>query len=782
MSNLRSHLTAQKGGKKRKFCLSDTSDDDDDSDDGSAFTPPNNLNGRINGTGTTDDSYIGDDGSADGADSNIGADDDSNLLDAQLINNNDTSIEGLGNDIAIDGNSMDSNIDNTGDASNSNNRGASSSSGAPPNDTIDEATSNNNNANGSDDDIAEDDDSSSTRTNIKHCLVATLLSVVCTHEACGCVVQQRGSGLWIPHRKLISNHLQDKKKKCYAGNTIPFGSATKIEKKLKADQVGLYEKAKMDTNEAARLIEKHFPSSCKESERHFCSKCGHSSKRKKNFEKHFSDTQNTFDCTKALHSSKGTVITNDYGVSIPQAILKEIEKGTFKLPYMKPPTCDSTTNQQPPTAAAASIASVVQPVQVPAIPPLVTPSRQSLPQSMFSASSREMAKATSSEQSASAINETTGINEAMGCFVDSSQSVSEQKKMLAKARDHLNTFLPLIDHMDNPAALGDTLRNMKKQMEQPYDSTSDPYALRILLSASHTWLNLVANNDVRRLCARYRSMLYHVGSEKANLPSEEILLQGSTFVPSGKMQYIIKECEMILRFLFRSNWPGMQNQLQQIMQIYRAMPTEDLEEVECANGQDATSRAADKIVDTRIVCGILLAAVLEPNHAPTGTNMIGKYLAARSIATSNNSDHLTMKSPNGIAKNTNSLLRLLRHAVCSFLVREAREIRDRNGSSLQFEGVTLGVLHPVQVSSYVILREGHAILCHIALQEINRPGSPIAYLLYIIVYYNARSAPNQSMPYADACAPHVRSINEGYLESTRHLIRLMGKLWLVRYT
>ena len=207
-------LTAQKGGKKRKLCLSDTSDDDD-SDDGSAFTPPNNFNGRINGTGTTDGSYIGDDGSADGADSNIGADDDSNLLDAQLINNNDTTIEGLGNDIAIDSNSMDSNINNTGDASNSNNRGASSSSGAPPNDTIDEATSNNNNANGSDDDIAEDDDSSSTRTNIKHCLVATLLSVVCTHEACGCVVQQRGSGLWIPHRKLISNHLQDKKKKCY---------------------------------------------------------------------------------------------------------------------------------------------------------------------------------------------------------------------------------------------------------------------------------------------------------------------------------------------------------------------------------------------------------------------------------------------------------------------------------------------------------------------------------------------------------------------------------------
>ena len=110
MSNLRSHLTAQKGGTKRKLCLSDTSDDDD-SDDGSAFTPSNNLNGRINGTGTTDDSYIGDDGSADGAeavvDSNIGADDDSNLLDAQLINNNDTTIEGLGNDIAIDSNSMD---------------------------------------------------------------------------------------------------------------------------------------------------------------------------------------------------------------------------------------------------------------------------------------------------------------------------------------------------------------------------------------------------------------------------------------------------------------------------------------------------------------------------------------------------------------------------------------------------------------------------------------------------------------------------------------------------
>ena len=94
-------------------------------------------------------------------------------------------------------------------------------------------------------------------------------------------------------------------------------------------------------------------------------------------------------------------------------------------------------------------------------------------------------------------------------------------------------------------------------------------------------------------------------------------------------------------------------------------------------------------------------ALLEPPHTPNGTNMIGMHLAARSIRAVNGRDHLGFKSGNLIAKIANSLLRLTRHAVCSFLVRKAGGMTLQNQNSQEFTTYANDLLRSVQVCESV---------------------------------------------------------------------------------
>ena len=209
-----------------------------------------------------------------------------------------------------------------------------------------------------------------------HYLVAKLLGVKCTHDDCKCVIQKRGNMLWIPHRKQIGKHWDNL---CYEGIAKP--NATEVSNELRSNQIALHERIKYNKAEADVLIEQEFPSTTNSMKtHHFCNKCGFNNNRRDKFLKHFSDKKNQYNCTLALHSSRGNVIINeDTGMSIPQLILQQIKDGKFELPYDTPPINNNIpSQQQQPTSPLATT------LVVPTLPTTPLPT-QPLPQSIFEA-------------------------------------------------------------------------------------------------------------------------------------------------------------------------------------------------------------------------------------------------------------------------------------------------------------------------------------------------------------------------------------------------------------
>ena len=531
----------------------------------------------------------------------------------------------------------------------------------------------------------------------QHYLVATLTSVICTHDGCNCKILSRGS-LWTPARKTIGQHFRNNN--CCNTNSKP--NIRKLEKELKGSQIALHHRAKQNPQQAISMVASEFPNDCDSFTRHYCDKCGFSGRRKDNFIKHYGKG-NGYNCIYSLHAKRGLVFCNQFGVMVPQAILQRIKEGTFILPYKSPPINNNRSNLQQ---------SVLPTTRLPPpLPPLPsTPPTQALPPSTFTASPEEMSKATS-QCSPTAVNDIDKLHESLQCFIDQSKPEEEKKSIMSDAKRHINTFMPLVDKY-NPQTFGSKLREMSDKQDKPFDPTSDNPIIKVILIAGRRWLETgSANADVSRCTANHRGMLYKVGSQ-AGLPSEDALVQGSTFVPSGKMKYIVQEFEKLILFLSRSHWKGMSDQLVQAETILHAVPLGDFDEAD-----DNIKTAADKIVDTNILSGIILAALLEPPHTPNGTNMIGMHLAARSIRAVNGRDHLGFKSGNLIAKIANSLLRLTRHAVCSFLVRKATGMTLQNQNSQEFTTFANDLLRSVQVCESVDsicrrLRSGREISNH----------------------------------------------------------------------
>jgi len=487
-----------------------------------------------------------------------------------------------------------------------------------------------------------------------------LTTVICTHKDCNCKIAARG-GLWTVSRQTIDRHLT--KNNCW-DNSKKKPSPSKLATQLLADQIAKHNRIQNNPHQARRMIDEEFPSNCTRKDNvHYCDNCGFSAKKAKNFSKHYG-TDNQYGCVFISNAKRGEVITNQYGITIPLDILKQIQLGKFKLPYPNPL---QEQQQQPPPPPPHIV--------VPTLPPLpatVSPSCTLPPtpqESVFTASEAEMATALSQSSPPAAINNQGKVWQSLQCFVDASKSTAEKNKAYTDAYRHVNVLLPIIDETE-PQQFRVRLIEMSQQLDEPFNAQSDRTIIRVLIKAVALWFESgAANLDVCRCSANVRRMLYQLGSQ-ADLPSEEVLLQGSTFVPSGKTKYIITECEKLILFLSCNNWGGMSIHLRQAETIYNSIQPSVFD-----NEEDAIKLAASYIVDTSIIPGLLVTVMLEMT-ASAGTNMIAQFVAARSISTAANRDHLEFKSANGIAKNTNSLLRLLRHAACSLVVQKRREITD----------------------------------------------------------------------------------------------------------
>jgi len=336
---------------------------------------------------------------------------------------------------------------------------------------------NNNNTAVHNEEAAEEVDDT-IQSNIKdHHLVATLTTVICTHKDCNCKIAARGGGLWIVSRQTIDRHLTNNN--CW-DNSKKKPSMRKLKKQLLADQIAKHNRIQNNPQLAQRMIDEEFPSNCTRKDNvHYCDNCGFSANRGKNLSKHYGK-DNQYGCDFISDTKRGTVITNQYGITIPLDILKQIQLGKFKLPYPNP----LQQQQQPPPPPPHIV--------VPTLPPLpatVSPSRTLPPtpqESVFTASEAEMATALAQSSPPTAINNQGKVWQSLQCFVDASKTTAEKNKAYTDAYRHVNVLLPIIDETE-PQQFRTRLIEMSQQLDEPFNSQSDRTVIRVLIKAVALW-------------------------------------------------------------------------------------------------------------------------------------------------------------------------------------------------------------------------------------------------------------------------------------------------------
>ena len=97
------------------------------------------------------------------------------------------------------------------------------------------------------------------------------------------------------------------------------------------------------------------------------------------------------------------------------------------------------------------------------------------------------------------------------------------------------------------------------------------------------------------------------------------------------------------------------------------------------NEEDEYALASAKLIDTNIIFGLLTEMLLEQPSVPNGPNLVYKYLAGSTVRRDHNGT-IHVRNPNEISKNTNSLLRLFRHGLCSFYIRRSQIMAQQNES------------------------------------------------------------------------------------------------------
>jgi hypothetical protein len=120
-----------------------------------------------------------------------------------------------------------------------------------------------------------------------------------------------------------------------------------------------------------------------------------------------------------------------------------------------------------------------------------------------------------------------------------------------------------------------------------------------------------------------------------------------------------------------------------------------VEDPTCDN-EDEFDLASRKLINTNIIFGLLTEILLEDPLTPNGPNLIYKYLAGSSVKTNHNGD-ITLRNHNEISKHANALLRLLRHGICSFYVRQSQVMTKKKESHKTFEVWANKLIQDIQV-------------------------------------------------------------------------------------
>ncbi len=262
-----------------------------------------------------------------------------------------------------------------------------------------------------------------------------------------------------------------------------------------------------------------------------------------------------------------------------------------------------------------------------------------------------------------------------------------KREALSKVDQHKVLLLPIIE--SQPHTCANQLKSLAVSASKSFNHQTDNADINVILRAAKTYLSSgFAENDVLLVSPFFRGMLYQVGSTDA--PNEEMLLQGSTFVPTKKVPKLIDEFERLILFVLRTKPELLSQQLSQALEI------RDSVSEHCSHRmtQDALeNETSERIIGTNILFGMMIN-ILTENATGLKPNALQLYLIGRGLKSVPSRTYLGFCAANEISKNSNYLLRLMRHMVCGHICRTAR--RDSNFDHDRFMRDTHQLLRVIQ--------------------------------------------------------------------------------------
>ena len=504
-----------------------------------------------------------------------------------------------------------------------------------------------------------------------HYIQQTFLGPICTK--CNIKISLLGTLFTISSKTIIRHW---KKNNCFIGD-IKNLNAKELEKSLLMSITQLYKTIHNNPTLATKIVRGQFHSnSTRQSS--YCSRCGYVGITR-NVRRHIQN--DAYNCTLGdANSCGGKVLTDKYQFCIPQEVLDTISSGNFELPFDHHTNTIITLQSSNDTDGHTSVSS------------LKSSSASIVMDTMFCTPSKfipkddeieELCSPDSACENAAAFN-SFAMAELLDCFGN--------EENVAMAREFLTSFILLIDQTF-PGSLRTTLYDIGTMMTL---STTDPN-LRMLLNAGKSWLTSdSANMDVRMVPVQHRNAIYLVGNSFTE--KDKDLLKGCTFVWTDCVDSIMQQFASLITYAYESQWPPISQYLSKVNQVYQLLLTNDTRDKSI---DELEADTANKIVNSTIICGLLLELLMEHPTQPNGPNCIYHYLAGVCVIASAQSNKLSLCSANGISRSTNACLRLLRHGVCSFYVRKSVQMTQQMKSDANFQVWVNDLLRDMQVSSSV---------------------------------------------------------------------------------
>ena len=180
-----------------------------------------------------------------------------------------------------------------------------------------------------------------------------------------------------------------------------------------------------------------------------------------------------------------------------------------------------------------------------------------------------------------------------------------KREALSKVDQHKVLLLPIIE--SQPHTCANQLKYLAVTASKNFNHQTDSADINVILHAAKTYLSSgFAENDVLLVSPFFRGMLYQVGSTDA--PNEEMLLQGSTFVPTKKVPKLIDEFERLILFVLRTKPELLSRQLSQALEIRDSVS----EHFSHRMTQDAMeNETSERIIGTNILFGMMINILTE---------------------------------------------------------------------------------------------------------------------------------------------------------------------------